>query len=52
MREEGSVERRHVCEEYVTEGKECGNSVAIAMEVGEMWRMKSRSCSETEETCC
>ncbi|KAM7457515.1 hypothetical protein BLSTO_01730 [Blastocystis sp. subtype 1] len=24
---------RHVCEEYVTEGKECGNSVAIAMEI-------------------
>ena len=32
------VESRHVCEEFVTEGKECDSNVAIAMEVGERRR--------------
>ena len=46
------IECRHLCEEYVTEGKECGNNVAIAMEVGEKAWMKSRYCSGMEEICC
>lgn len=33
-----AVESRHVCEEYVTEGKERDSNVAIAMEVGERRR--------------
>ena len=35
------MESRHVCEEYVTEGKECNSNVAIAMEVGEARRSEA-----------